>query len=336
LTSPARVPGKLGKLPPKNAPALHLGAYLTGLVPEHPADANNFAVLDGGWQMLGNDRWGDCVGVTWANIRRLMTNLAGAEHYPSLGDVIAVYKTQNPEFPSQDDGMDIQTLLEYLTKNGGPDGVKPVCFAKVDPRSTDEVKAAIAIFGYVWTGITVTAANMNQFAAGRPWDYNPESPNDGGHSIITGGYDGDGTGGDERFVTWGQETAFTDAFWSHQVDEAWVVIWPEHLGSRAFLAGVDQVALAADYTSLTGRPFPVQPTPEPIPAPPQPAPSPVPVPTDVDRQLAYIARSWLSRTLHSHAQTVALRGALTDWMDVHYPSNGDGGRHRNLDHGWHG
>ena len=56
------------------------------------------------------------------------------------------------------------------------------------------------------------------------------------------------------------ETKFTEAFRTHQVEEAWVVIWPEHLGSKAFLAGVDETALAADYYSLTGREFPAQPT----------------------------------------------------------------------------
>lgn len=41
------------------------------------------------------------------------------------------------------------------------------------------------------------------------------------------------------------------------MDEAWVVVWPEHLSSRAFLEGVDVKALAADYQSITGRPLPL-------------------------------------------------------------------------------
>ena len=271
-------PGKFGRRPPKRAPALKLGPLLTGVVPAHPAAEDYLAALHGGWNMLGNDQYGDCVAVTWANVRRLVTaTLTAHATYPGLDEVIALYKTQNPGFPQQDDGMDIQTALEYLAQHGGPDGVKAVAFAQVDHTNADEVKAAIAIFGSVWTGVNVLDVNMTEFDAGQPWDYNPASPVDGGHSIVTGGYGTPGTGalgGDERFITWAQETSFTDAFWAHQVEEAWVVVWPEHLGSEEFLQGVNVAQLAADYQEITGRPLPL---PQPPPAPPQPTP-PQPTP----------------------------------------------------------
>jgi hypothetical protein len=224
--------------------------------------------------MLGNDQYGDCVAVTGANVRRLMTN--GAQ-YANLDQVLAFYKTQNPNFPTDDNGMDIQTALEELVNNGDKyfDGVKPIAFAKVDHTNAEEVKAAISIFGYVWTGTYVYANNMNEFNAGQPWDYDPNSALDGGHSIITGGYDGDGVGGDERFITWGAETSFTDSFWSHAVEEAWVVIWPEHLNTVQFQQGIDATKLAAAYQAITGKVLPL-PTP-PVPVPPTPVP-PTPVP----------------------------------------------------------
>ena len=142
---------------------------------------------------------------------------------------------------------------------GGPDGVKALGFAKVDYANAAEVQAAIAIFGSVWTGINVQQAQQAQFSAGQPWDWVPGSPIDGGHSVIVGGYGQAGAGalgGDQRFITWAAETSFTDNFWANGVEEAWVVIWPEHLGSKEFLAGVDLTALAADYTAITGQPFP--------------------------------------------------------------------------------
>lgn len=281
MTDPARTPGRYGRRPPKRTPALRLGPLLTGTVPAHPAAADYLAALGGGWQMLGNDAAGDCVAVTWANIRRLVTTaLTGTGYYPSQDEVWAVYRTQNPDFdPSgtaetngpgspADQGMDVQTLLEDLVAAGGPDGVKAVAFAAVNPDDPDEVKAAIAIFGYVWTGVTVSQANQQEFGAGQPWDFDPASPVDGGHSVITGGYGTpgpDAPGGDERFITWATETSFTDAFWANSVDEAWVVIWPEHLGTREFLAGIDHAALAADYHAITGRPLPVPPAPSPAP-----------------------------------------------------------------------
>jgi len=277
----ARVPGRYGRRSPKRAPALQLGKYLTGAVPSVPAYEDYLAALDGGWQMLGNDTYGDCVAVTWANTRRLVSTTLGTAEYPSLSEVYTFYKTQNPDFPNEDNGMDIQTALEDLVKNGGPDGVKAVAFAAVDYTNVTEVKQAIALFGSVWTGINVLDVNMTEFNDNQPWDYSANSAVDGGHSIVTGGYgdvasDTGALSGDEKFITWAQETSFTDSFWSHQVEEAWVVIWPEHLGNKEFMAGVDVAQLEADFHTLTGGSFPVpSPTPSPTPTP-EPTPTPVP------------------------------------------------------------
>lgn len=289
-----RTPGKYGRRVPKGTPRLHLSRYLTGILPPAPAAADYLAALNGGWEMLGNDQAGDCVGVTWANFRRLVTTvLTATGYYPTQDQVWAVYRTQNPQFDPNggsatgpgspyDQGMDIQTLLEYLVTTGGPDGVKALGFAAVNPRNPAEVKAAIALFGAVWTGIRVLDSNTTEFADGQPWDYSPNSAVDGGHSVLTGGYGPPGAGalaGDERFITWAQETSFTDAFWLHCVEEAWVVIWPEMLGSREFLAGIDLAQFAADYTAITGKAFPVAVNPVPVPPPPAPAPvPPAPVP----------------------------------------------------------
>jgi hypothetical protein len=308
---------KYGRRAPKQAPALRFARFFTGTTPAHPAAADYLARL-AAWQMLGNDQAGDCVAVTWANVRRLMSFIAGAEKYPSQADVWAVYKTQNPHFDpdgdpgvngpgsSADGGMDIQTLLEHLHKHGGPDGKKVLAFAKVDPTSPDEVKAAISIFGFVWTGIVVQDANMDDFDSGRPWDYHRSSPDDGGHSVITGGYGAPGNGplgGDERFITWAEETSFTDRYWSRKVEEAWVAIFEEHLEHPAFQEGVDLAAMAADYSALThGKPFPIVTPPSPTPAP-SPPPSPTPAP---DPRLA---------------QAAVLAGQLNDLMQPWAPNS---------------
>jgi hypothetical protein len=258
--------GRFGRRPPEpSKPAIELAHILTSAVPPHPASTDYLASLRD-WQVLGNDVAGDCVAVTWANIRRLVTATLSTASYPSLAEVWTFYETQNPAFnPASktegpgsfaDDGMLIQAALSDLVYNGGPDGVRAVAFARVNHADPAEVKAAIALFGSVWTGLNVLAANDAQFAAGQPWSYVPGSPLAGRHSVVTAGYGRPGPGplgGDERFITWGQETSFTDDFWSHQVEEAWVVVWPEQLHSREFLAGVSLSALAADYQRLTGR-----------------------------------------------------------------------------------
>lgn len=267
---------KYGRRAPSRRPSLSFSRMFTGVTPAHPEAADYFLPLKGGWEMLGNDKAGDCVAVTWANVRRLVTSAVSHdknEEYPGQDEVWELYKTQNQDFDPQgtaatngpessaDNGMDIQTVLDHIAKNGGPDGVKALAFARVDPTSPDEVKAAVAIFGYVWTGIVVQKMNEVEFGEDKPWDYHHNSPDVGGHSVITGGYGPAGPGslgGDERFITWAEETSFTDAFWRRNVEEAWVVIWPEHLRHPTFLDGVDLQQLAADYTALTGRPFPAE------------------------------------------------------------------------------
>jgi len=311
----ARTPGKYGKRSPKGAPAIDFAPLLTGVIPAHPVAVDYIAAMDGGWLMLGNDVAGDCAATTWANVRRMVTTVLGATgYYPSQAEVWAIYETQNPGFDPTgdpavngpgspaDQGMDLQTLFEYLTSTGGPDGVKAVCFGRIHPKDTDAIKAAIAVFGYVWTGTTVLACNQQEFTADEPWQYEPYSPVEGGHSIVTGGYGAaaisasPALGGDEKFVTWAAETSFTDAFWTHEVTECWVVLWPEHLGSRAFLEGVNQVQLTADYQAITGRPFPApSPIPAPISAPPGPAGAPA-APSSLMQDLAARTR-WVATTI---------------------------------------
>lgn len=282
---------KYGRRAPSRRRAIPFSRILTGVVPAHPTSADYAAALGGGWQMLGNDVAGVCGPVTWANFRRLMTAIAGAEKYPDQAAVYELYRTQNPDFDPNGDadtngpgspadgGVDLQTLLEYLVKHGGPDGVKAVAFARVNPSDPEEVKAAVAILGGVWTGILVQEANQTDFEEGKPWDYHRSSPDEGGHSVLTVGYAPQGAttgtlGGDERFLTWAEETSFTDRYFGRKVEELYAVIWPEHLTHPNFLAGIDLAALAAAWEEITGRKFPVAPPqPGPVPTPP-PAPTP--------------------------------------------------------------
>lgn len=255
---------KYGRRPPKNAPALHFSSFLAAAAPPHPAEEDYLARLPG-WQMLGNDKVGDCNAVTWANMRRLITATLATEYYPTQAQVWQFYQTQNPGFDpngtsqtngpgsEHDQGMDIQTGLEYLHGSGGPDGVKVVAFAKVDHTKLAEVKAALAIFGGLWLGIQVLDANQQEFAEGKPWTDVAKSKIDGGHAILGGGYRTD-----ISFITWAKETKFAPSFWngvvqgSPLVEEAWAVIWPEHLGTKSFEQGVNLSQLEADYRAVTG------------------------------------------------------------------------------------
>ena len=263
--------GRYGRRrPPVRHPAIRWSDIRSGAA-LHYAPVDYLARLGGGWQMLGNDAAGDCVPVTWANTRRLVTTslTPAAAYYPTQAQVWQVYQTQNAGFDpaasaetngpgsADDNGMDIQTLLEYLHGTPGPDGASVVAFAAVNHADSAEVDEAVATLGSVWTGINVLACNQAEFTDGEPWDALAGSADEGGHSIITGGYlpGGGPLAGGRQFVTWAQETSFTDAFWTGQVEECWAVIWPEHLGTDAFEAGVDGAALAAAYQQVTGKPL---------------------------------------------------------------------------------
>lgn len=295
---------KFGKKRALNKAALLFSDILSSTVPDHPPEVDHLSPLSG-WQMLGNDRWGDCVAVTWADIRRLATWLAGHEYYANLDQVIEVYKTQNKGFPDQDEGMYIQLLLEELHRNGGPDGARPIAFARVDPRNDAEVEAAISIFGFVWIGFGVQSKHMSiDFPRGLPFDYHPGDRWVGGHSVVVAGYDSDNIGPDKDFKTWAKLTAFTEEGWRQCVDEVWVVIWEENLGTRQFQEGIDRQKLADAYRAVTGDELPLPPEPEPA--------------VDVDAELAEALERYIAYRRNKGGRTAA--GQVVEkgqaWLDA--------------------
>lgn len=204
-----------------------------------------------GWQMLGNDRHGDCVAVSFANFVRHVTANLSKEEYPGYEEVIRFYKTQNPRFPAQDNGMVIQyALKEWMDHGFG--GRKLVAFAEVNAKDPEEMEAAIAIFGGLILGVTVTSANNKQFANRQPWDLASGARDGGGHAILSGDYSGN-SASNIGFITWATATRFTDRYLQSKCFEAWVPILPEHLGSASFLAGVSRQRLSECFKSLTGN-----------------------------------------------------------------------------------
>jgi hypothetical protein len=268
----------LGRLPhDPDRPTLKLGRYLaTEAVVPHPAGADYLALVND-WGLYGNDKFGDCGPVSVANQRKQVTHyLAGTEQSPSLDDVFNLYRASgNPSFDpatgADDNGVVMADMLSALLKTG-IGGTRPLAYASVDVAKPEEVRAAIGLFGSVLFGVELDVAQQAQTDKHQPWDYVRRSAAWGGHAILAGAYTGDASHGavDVSVVSWGERIGVTDAFCARQLAEAWVVIWPELLGTEEFDKGLDISALAADYQQLTGRPFPSLPTPVP-PAPPAPS-----------------------------------------------------------------
>lgn len=267
---------RLGRTtPPKKAPSIRLAEILKA-VPEHPAQDDNLKnVRD--WGMYGNDRYGDCGPVSVANSLKLATMMAtGNEYSVSLDDVFDLYQRSgnshfDPATGEGDNGVDMQTMLEALLK-GGIAGRKPVAFASVDVSNIDEVRAAIAYFGVVLFGVNLETAQQAQTDDGL-WDYSSVSGEWGGHAVAAGTYTSSTAPhtSDISVVTWAEVVGCSETFLQNQLDEAWVVVWPEHLAHPNFLAGVDVEKLAAVYAAITGKTMPI----------PTPGPGPSPIPTPV-------------------------------------------------------
>jgi hypothetical protein len=268
---------KLGRKPPKGAPSLKAASFLTGEPLTHSQAADHFEKVVR-WLLGKNDKFGTCGPTSSANNYLDITTYL-TDTPVDVGDdaVIDLYKRSgNPNFPQDDNGVDMQTMFEAQLK-GGIGGHKPIAFAQVDHKNLDEILYAIEVFGGVQYGVNLQTAQQAQTQPNGTWDYK-RSGEWGGHAIYVGRYtDLNGTLGDATgCITWQMIVDMTDAFEQNQLDEVWLVIWPEHLGTAAFKQGVDLSALKAAYKDLTGKELPVpdpDPTPTPDPSPPQPAPS---------------------------------------------------------------
>lgn len=263
----------LGRRPhdPKR-PVLRLAHYLTsgtsypvfadylGQVEQWDAYASaTFAT--GGPAAVGNQR------------RQVTTYLTDTVHAPAIDDVFGLYRASgnpafDPETGAGDGGVVLADMLDALLRDG-IGGVHPLAYLAVDHTNPDELRTAISLFGSVILGVDLDVAQDDQSEAGLPWDYVRRSQHWGGHTVLAGAYTSDVEPGhiDMSVISWGERIGTTDAFAARQLQEAWVVIWPENLGTQEFADGVDMARLAADYEQLTGRAFPALPGEEPTPEP---------------------------------------------------------------------
>lgn len=246
---------RLGRLKPKNAPAIPLGQILTGLVPKHPAAADHFTGATFG--LYGNDKYGDCGPTSVANLVRLVSKgLTGTEVVPTQDEVFALYRLCNPDFNpatgAGDRGVDMQTMLElWLANPNVIAGVKPVAFAKVNTLSDAELDAAVSIFGGVLWGVTLQTAQQAQSGSVPPYWRYKRSSLWGGHAVLNGKYNASTQDGE--VISWAEDVNTGPKFRRKQLEEAWVVVTRWHLDHPAFQAGVNLDQLKAAYAAITGK-----------------------------------------------------------------------------------
>jgi hypothetical protein len=305
---------------------LRLGDFLTGVMPSHPASVDYFQRItsSGGWLLGRNQDFGTCGPTSFANLLLLTSTwLADAPIKVTDDDIIDLYRRSgNPDFDpttgAGDNGVDMTVMLSAAIK-GGIGNNFPLAFAAVDSSDPSQEWAAGSLFGGALWGADLDVAQQHQTDVGL-WDYVPGSGTWGGHAIMAAGRytDAPGTTADRTgLVTWQMPIDSTDTFITRQVRERYVVVFPWHLGSKQFQAGVNVPALAAAYTALTGKPFPQAPTPPPAPTPtppaPDPGPTPAPTPTGdpLDVQLVKDLGTW--PTDHHVGANRAAADAIQRW-----------------------
>lgn len=258
MANPGRIPGKKGRLPrdltrfaPRLEDYVHGPLRVAGLPPASGVIDRCSEVSD--WQMALNDQLGDC---TIAGACHMFAAMAvyGGHPEPLFSDaeITTAYSAVSgyvPGDPGTDNGADMQTVLEYLKATGMTDTTgkthKAAGYAMFgNPADETLLAQVLDTFGSVYVGVELPASAEREFAAGQPWDWQPDSQIAGGHCIVLQRRSVGGTGVLD-YVTWGAVTKATRGFQWHYAGP------PYNANGEAF-AVVTEDWVAANGDSVSG------------------------------------------------------------------------------------
>jgi hypothetical protein len=248
---------KLGKKPARpGAVKFKLASYL--IKPQLPTPPKVFghqALIGANWQMLGNDRYGDCV---WAGAAHetMLWNKEAKRVIPFdnahvLKDYSAVTGF-DPNDPNTDQGTDMQEAASYRRKTGVRDKHgkrhKVIAYLALKIGDPDQLALAMYLFGATGIGIRFPNTAMDQFNAGKPWDVAKNAKIEGGHYIPGLGRDAKGN---IIVVTWGKIQLMTPRFYKKYCDEVVAYVSSEALdaGGKS-LEGFNLAQLRSDLNAL--------------------------------------------------------------------------------------
>jgi hypothetical protein len=240
---------KLGKLAPKRSlKTLALGNYLTAsklpVPPVFNAWENSVKVP---WQMLKNDSLGDCTCAAVGHMIMNWTANTSTVITPTDNEIVQAYSAVSDYIPgneSTDNGAVELDVLNYW-KSTGIAGHKILGFATLDVQNIEQVKAAIFLFGGVYTGFEVPQYAMNE----NNWVVqNTDTQIIGGHAVPYFGY---GRGG-ATCVTWGKTQPASWEFWQKYTDEAYAVVSQDWINTASQKApsGLDLQTLLTDLQAI--------------------------------------------------------------------------------------
>lgn len=252
---------KLGKKPARpGAVKLRLSTYLNkSVLPAiPPAFGHQAKVAD--WQMLANDRVGDCAIAGAAHETMLWCAEGGKPARFDDDSVLAIYSTATGYDPSQtdadgnnptDEGTDPADFAEIRRTTGITDADgnlhKIGAYLALDQGSVSQLGAAMYLFSAVGIGLQLPDSAQDQFQAGEAWDPVPGSTIEGGHYVTGVARDNDSN---IALVTWGALQWMTPRFYMRYNDESLVYLSEEFLQSGHSPEGFDLAQLQADLAAL--------------------------------------------------------------------------------------
>ena len=246
---------RLGKHPVRrDSRTLKLVDYITPTLTP-PTEAFYHRKVSG-WPMFLNDSLGDCVPAAAGHMIQQWTAYGlGAEYTPTDSQILSAYESiggYTPTDPATDQGCDMLTALNTWRQTGIA-GHRIAAYVSLNPKSWDELRLAIYLFGNVYLGIQLPIAAQNQ----EKWEIigDESSPDQvpgswGGHCIPLIGYNPLLY----MCVTWGAELNMTTGYPTAYADEAYAVLthdWIRKQGTAP--SGFNLNQLTADMKSINGE-----------------------------------------------------------------------------------
>jgi hypothetical protein len=220
---------KLGKLAPKRSlKTVALGNYLSvGKLPVPPVFNSWEKNIKVPYGMMKNDLLGDCTCAAVGHMIMNWTANTSTAVTPTDDDIVKAYSAvsgYDPNTGQNDNGAVELDVLNYW-KSTGVAGHKIVGFASLDVQNVEQLKAAIYLFGGIYTGFQVPQFAMEE----RNWVIQKQDTNIiGGHAVPYLGY---GRGG-ATCITWGRTQPASWEFFLTYTDEAYAVVSQDWIGPQ--------------------------------------------------------------------------------------------------------
>lgn len=246
---------RLGKLPARpNAVKFKMADFVDKTVlPKPPKHFGHEDLVSEPWQMLGNDKYGDCVFAGAAHETMLWAKSGGRTAEFNEQTVVSDYSAVtgfNPADPNSDQGTDMQAAASYRRKTGIVDTAgnrhTVAAYLSINPSDVTEHYQALYLFGAVGIGFRFPESAMRQYRDGKCWNVVPGSPIEGGHYVPLIA---------KRWhlecITWGKVQPLTRRFLQEYNDESIAYVSFDALdASGKTLEGFDAAGLQAALSSL--------------------------------------------------------------------------------------